>query len=262
MNATEAINKIADLLGFQFKKETFGISRLLDGTELTNNSETEIAVGDLLYVIGDSTLTPAPMGKHESREGLVYILDEGGKVLSIAEKEMEMEKDYEVKKSEDEIENEKEEMMAAATLTDGTKIETDEPGDFKVGDKLYVITEAGDRVSAPEGEHTTESGITLTVDAEGFITGVKYPDESGEGSLQDFKKEISNIREAMSELVSVMKSYEKQSAEFHALKEEFEMFKKQPDREPVLAKFNSQKTDVLDYKLELLKSSRGINKTR
>ena len=69
-----------------------------------------------------------------------------------------------------------------ATLADGTVIESD--GDFAPGVELYVITEEGDRVPAPEGEHTTESGMTITVDAEGKITGVKRPDEEGEGSLE------------------------------------------------------------------------------
>jgi len=70
----------------------------------------------------------------------------------------------------------------SALLADGTKIESD--GDFAPGVELYVIDAEGNRVPAPEGEHTTESGITVTVDAEGKITGVKRPDEEGEGTLE------------------------------------------------------------------------------
>lgn len=141
----------------------------------------------------------------------------------------------------------------SATLTDGTKIETDGEGDFQVGEKLYVITEEGERVSAPQGEHTTESGIVLTVgDGEGTITGVKYPDETGEGSLEDYKK----MKEAMSEMVSMMKSFTEFTKEFNEFKKEFNEFRKQPDREPVLKKFSTNKNDLLDWKLELLRNSK------
>lgn len=79
--------------------------------------------------------------------------------------------------------------FAEATLADGTKISNKKDAEFAVGDKLYVIIDGGEDVIAPEGEHTTESGITVTVNESGDITGIKRPDESGEGSLEDFSKE-------------------------------------------------------------------------
>lgn len=79
--------------------------------------------------------------------------------------------------------------FAEATLADGTKIMNNEDGDFAVGQILHVVTEEGEHVIAPEGEHTTESGIVITVDGEGNITGVKYPDQEGEGSLDEASKE-------------------------------------------------------------------------
>jgi len=79
----------------------------------------------------------------------------------------------------------KEESFASAKLADGTEISNKEAGDFAVGQTLYVITEAGDEVIAPSGEHTTESGISITVDGEGKITGIHRPDEAGEGSLSE-----------------------------------------------------------------------------
>lgn len=79
--------------------------------------------------------------------------------------------------------------FAEATLADGTKISNKKDAEFAVGDKLYVIIDGGEDVIAPEGEHTTESGITVTVNEAGDITGIKRPDESGEGSLEDFSKE-------------------------------------------------------------------------
>lgn len=79
----------------------------------------------------------------------------------------------------------KEESFASAKLADGTEISNKEAGDFAVGQTLYVITEAGDEVIAPSGEHATESGISITVDGEGKITGIHRPDEAGEGSLSE-----------------------------------------------------------------------------
>jgi len=83
----------------------------------------------------------------------------------------------------------KEESFAVAHLADGTEITNKAPGDFAVGDTLYVITGEGEEVLAPSGEHTTSSGIVITVDEEGKITGVKRPDEAGEGSLEEMSAE-------------------------------------------------------------------------
>ena len=80
--------------------------------------------------------------------------------------------------------------FAEATLADGTKVSNDAEGDFAVGQTLHVITEEGEKVIAPEGSHTTESGIVITVDESGSITGVHYPDQEGEGSLEEASKEV------------------------------------------------------------------------
>jgi hypothetical protein len=77
----------------------------------------------------------------------------------------------------------------SATLVDGTKITNKKDSSFAVGDELYVQTEAGEEVLAPSGEHTTESGITVTVDSEGKITGIARPDGDDSGSLSDHEEE-------------------------------------------------------------------------
>lgn len=74
--------------------------------------------------------------------------------------------------------------FAEATLADGTKVTNDKDSELAVGDELFVITEEGEKVIAPSGEHTTESGIVVTVDEEGRITGIKHPDQEGGGSLE------------------------------------------------------------------------------
>jgi len=139
MNATEAINKIADLLGMKFKSEKFFATKLVDGlTEITNNKDADLAVGDELFLVEDSILKPAPAGKHETREGLLLEVGEDSVIRLIEKKESD-----ESRVGEAEVEIKIESEMASATLTDGTKIETDEAGDFQVGQKLYVITQAG-----------------------------------------------------------------------------------------------------------------------
>ncbi len=84
----------------------------------------------------------------------------------------------------------------SATLVDGTKITNKKDSSFAVGDDLFVITEEGDEVLAPSGMHTTESGITVTVDGEGKITGIAQPDGNDEGSLADHEED--EMKEEMS----------------------------------------------------------------
>lgn len=255
MNAKEALERISTLLNLNFKAEKFYTTKLKDGmTEITNNKTEDFMIGDEVFMVGESTLAPVLEGEYITREGMIIKTDTMGKIISMAaETEDEGSKVAEI---EIEIEDEKEDMMSSATLTDGTKIETDETGDFKVGQKLYVITQEGEKVSAPEGEHTTESGITLVVDGEGFITGVKYPEKDGEGSLSEMKK----MKEAMSEMIGLLKDLNDFKADFNKLKDDFDTFKKSPDREPVLKKFSSTAAERLDWKLELIKSSRNIKK--
>ena len=252
MNATEAINKIADLLGMKFKSEKFMVTKLVDDiTTITNNSDGPFAVGDGLFIVGeDSIMKPAPAGSHKTREGLIITVGEDG-IISKIEESPKVEESSPVNEASTEIEIETE-MLSSATLTDGTKIETDEEGDFQVGQKLYVITEAGEKVSAPEGEHTTESGIVLTVDRDGFITGVKYPDESGEGSLEDYKKEMKKMKEAMSEMISVMSKFSK---DFESYKKDYEEFKNSPAFNSPIVKKSFAKENIGDAKLAFLRNA-------
>jgi len=83
-----------------------------------------------------------------------------------------------------------------ATLVDGTKVSNHSEDAFAVGQELFVELEDGTSVLAPEGEHVTESGITVVVDAEGKIAGIHSPDQAAEGDLaeteEDMKEEMSS----------------------------------------------------------------------
>ena len=93
--------------------------------------------------------------------------------------------------TETENTSEEKQNFDSATLVDGTKITNKKDSSFAVGYELYVETEAGEEVLAPSGEHTTESGITVTVDGEGKITGIARPEGGDEGSLAEHEEEMS-----------------------------------------------------------------------
>lgn len=256
MTATEAISKIADLLGMKFKSEKFFQTKLEDGTTVvTNNQEGPFNVGEELMIVGeDGIMTPAPAGIHTTREGIKL---EVGPDSIISKIEMVEDEAETVREASDDVMVDTE-VMSSATLTDGTPIMTDEEGEFTPGQYAYVITKEGEKVGAPEGEHTTSSGIVLTIDGEHRITGVKYPDQSGEGSLEDMKSDMKKMKEAMSEMVSVISKF---NTEFNSYKKDYEEFKKQPQfKSPVVEKKAFTKThgNLLDSKYEFLRNSGAL----
>jgi len=91
MNATDAINKIKEMLGLEFnkveepKEQEFAETRLEDGTTVvTNDKEGDFEMGDVIYVKDeDGTLTPAPAGEHTLSDGYVIVLDEESRLIEI-----------------------------------------------------------------------------------------------------------------------------------------------------------------------------------
>ena len=222
MNIRELVKRHFGLVDKKFAE-----AMLLDGSATLTWDGEELVEGLEVYVMTPDGNLPAPDGTHALVGGMV-IATEGGKVVSISTQETPVEAPVE------------EQTFAEATLVDGTKIMTDEEGDFAPGQKLYVITEAGEKVSAPEGEHTTESGIVVAVDAEGTITGVKYPDQPGEASLEEDmmpseeemmpKEEIvAAVAEAVTSVIEEMEMrYKEKMAE---LEEKLNSFAKSPAAE-------------------------------
>lgn len=119
-----------------------------------------------------------------------------------------------------------EENFATATLEDGTKITNDKGSEFAVGDKVFVEVD-GEKKPAPEGDHITKSGMSITLDAESIITGMKRPDEAGEGSegLAEEEEEMNSVTEEMSseEVETEDKAKEATEEKFEDEKEEAEM---------------------------------------
>ena len=107
------------------------------------------------------------------------------------------------KQEETSVDTPVKENFVEATLADGTKITNMLDADFEVGQELHVITEEGEHVLAPSGEHTTDSGIVITVDGEGIISGVKHPDAEGEGSLAEGVTEEMSVEDVAEEVIDV-----------------------------------------------------------
>ena len=81
--------------------------------------------------------------------------------------------------------------FSEAKLQDGTVVTNMTDSPFEVGQVLHVITESGEHVVAPTGEHLLEDGTLVVINEEGIITGIKEPDATGEGSLEASKEEMS-----------------------------------------------------------------------
>jgi len=258
MNATEAIDKIVKLLKLDFTKEEFKATFLEDGTEVTNNmsDESEFEVGQTLYVVKDSTLAPAPEGSHTTREGLIMTVDSESTIIAIASKDNE---ETEVKV---EVETEKtEEKMTIAEDAQGQKLESPT---FDVGEPVFVIGEGDEKTPAPDGEHQVvlrdESGNENKIrimTKDGVITERENVEEMKEDKMSsDFSKDISDIKESITQLIELVNSMNgKFKTEVNSLKNDFETFKKSPERKSVEEK-KTYVESFSDYKVELIKKMR------
>ena len=254
-NAKEALQKIADLLNIKFKKETFASTKLEDGvTEVTNNLDEDFKIGQVIYIVGDSTLTPAPAGTHTTREGLVLTLDSSSVVIAI--------------ESSDVAEELGTMKMVQATDAEGQVLESNT---FDVGERVDVVNTDGTTTPAPNGEHqvvlkdtegndvkirfTTVDGIiTERSNVEEMSIMEEEPMETP--SIEDLLKILVPVVEEMKSIADKMKiANETMNAELTALKTDFDKFKKSPEKFSVAEK-KTYKESATDYKLELIKSLR------
>jgi hypothetical protein len=199
MNAKQAIDKIAELLNFTFKAEKFYTTKLEDGTEVTNNLDEDLKIGQVLYVVGESTLTPAPAGSHITRENLKVTVDAESVIIAIESGDT---------IAEDAVESSAEEMAEVGNPESGI---TEEP----------------------------ESGVESENDGLDRLLGLLGP-----------------MIEEMTKMKSEMESMKgKMSADLLALKNDFNSFKKSPEKFSVVEK-KTMTESFEDYKLELIKSLR------
>ena len=254
MNAKQAINKIAELLKFTFKAEKFFTTKLEDGTEVTNNLEEDLKIGQVLYVVGESTLTPAPAGSHTTREGLKVTVDSESVIIAIESMD-----------SADDASIEQE--MTEARDAQGQILES---STFDVGEKVYQILSDGTKEPAPNGEHQVvlkdtsgnENKIRIQV-KDGVITERSNVEEM---SVMETEESDSNIEEIINLLLPMVEEMKKMrdemnamrqtmSAEISTLTNDFNSFKKSPEKFSVVEK-KTMKESFDDYKLDLIKSLR------
>jgi len=110
--------------------------------------------------------------------------------------------------------------LQEAKLVDGTKVEIEE-------DDIFVLTEGGERLPAPVGEHELESGEIVVVKEEGKIAETKKEVDAKKDDKEveakkddkemDFASEIENLKKEMAEIKEKMM---KPKEEVEASKEE------------------------------------------
>ena len=144
--------------------------------------------------------------------------------------------------------------LAEATLLDGTKVRVD--GDFEVGKPLFVITEEGD-VYAPEGKHETETGLVISVDADGVITAIEEkeaeeeaPEEAPAEEEAELEAETSVslseevVSQVMNALNAISENISALEPRLNATEEEFHTFKNEPAGKKITNNLNEvQKTE-------------------
>lgn len=218
MNKKEIKRKIAELIGLT--KFSFSAYKTKDGMEMKVES---MELGMPIYVITPEGELPVEDGEYDMENGMKLKVKEG-MISEIIDGSIEGEVEENV-------------VMDEATLVDGTKVMTD--GSLEIGKQLYVITEAGDKVNAPEGEHTTDSGIVVVVNAEGVITGITKPDEAPQGSLEAAAEEEVEMtsEELLNEFTSVIKGLMAEIKDMkdkqEKMEEQFSQFKAEPAAERV-----------------------------
>jgi cell fate (sporulation/competence/biofilm development) regulator YmcA (YheA/YmcA/DUF963 family) len=253
MNAKQAIDKIAELLKFTFKSEKFYSTKLQDGTEVTNNLDEDFKIGQVLYVVGESTLTPAPLGSHITRENLKVTVDSESVIIAIESGDV---------IAEDAVE------MTEAKDAQGQILESNT---FDVGEKVYQVKEDGSKEPAPDGEHQVvlkdESGnenkIRIQV-KDGVIIersnveemSAMYETEESTSRIEEIINLLLPMVEEMKKMQSEMEKMKQQmSADISTLTNDFNSFKKSPEKFSVVEK-KTMKESFDDYKLDLIKSLR------
>lgn len=125
-------------------------------------------------------------------------------------------------------------------LEDGTEVKVLSKGDaLSVGDMVLVKDAAGEFVKAPEGKHTLEGGLTIAVDAEGFINELETKETEDMGKPEEMKEmfeAVSKLTSLISELKTEIESIKGTNTE---LTEKFSKFAAEPSVETITKKSES-----------------------
>jgi hypothetical protein len=177
--------------------------------------------------------------------------------------------------------------MAEAMLEDGvTKVEAES---FEAGKKIFVVSETGEKGPAPEGIHTTEDGVKVTVDAQGTITAVEKPEPkveveveaaaegdmippTGDAVNEPVKTEGDIMKEDMTKMImQCMEAVEEIAKEVATVKEEMASYREKMEKmsaTPAATKistFNAnpseEKENKLDARVDHLRSLKASFRT-
>jgi len=125
----------------------------------------------------------------------------------------------------------------SSKLTDGTEVKIMSKGDaLSVGDAVMVKDAEGKFVKAPEGQHMLEGGLTIYVDAEGFINELETAETDKTTESEEMKsmfEAVSTLTTLVSELKETINSI---STENKELKEKFNKFAAEPSAESITKK--------------------------
>lgn len=168
-----------------------------------------------------------------------------------------------------------EKFEAVAKLVDGTEVHVE--GEFAPGEQLHVVAEDGSFLPAPEGEHITEDGMKITVDAAGVIVSVEESAEEvaaeiteeemeeievetpveGEVAAEITEEVVQAVVDAIAPVVAEVAQI---TEEMKKLKASFAEFSNEPAGEPVRNNFSKEsksKSDSIDSRLEVLAALRN-----
>jgi ribosomal protein L21E len=145
MKSNEAIEKIKAMLGF--RKSKFASTFLEDGTtEITNNLDSDFEIGQVVYVVGESTLTPAPEGEHKTREGWIVTLDSESVIIAITSGETEEDMETEEEKVEEVVEE-----VVEDVVTDSPEV-TEEIKEEIISELVEALAPIIDEIKALDEE--------------------------------------------------------------------------------------------------------------
>lgn len=229
MTSSEIKRKIAELIGKSFF--SFGSYKTKDGVEMKIHGD-KMEVGMPIYVITPEGELPVEEGEYELESGM-KVKVKAGEIASI-EDELNTSGTPIAEPAGDVEDADESEMrktkMDEAELVDGTLVGTEGP--FEVGKVLYVKDAEGEWKYAPEGEHTTKSGIVLVVSRESVITGLREPGQPAEGSLTDEEMSTTDLVALFTNALTELNGHLAALKQEHShLKERFEKIAGQPAAE-------------------------------
>ena len=221
MSKSNLISKIKEL----FAEEKFATDYTAATGEIIRCLGSSLSVGEKVVQV--------LQGEEAALTDGDYVLD-NGKAISVlggeikeindttASENMENSEETKKEKTEDtgaiieKMEDYKNEI--ASKLIDGTEVKILSKGDaLSVGDMVLVKDAEGSFVKPPQGKHELEGGLTIYVDAEGFINELETAETDIETEEDEMKKQMSEMFEAISTMKSMI---DEMKSSFSSIKEE------------------------------------------